>query len=771
MSDLSAGSRIAHYEILASLGAGGMAEVYRARDLTLGRQVALKILPAAALGNKDRELRFKHEATTVSALNHPNIVTIFEIGSDGDIIYIALELVDGKNVRQLLAGGPLPIATTLKIAAQIAEGLAKAHEAGVVHRDLKPENVMVTGDGLVKILDFGVAKIGGSAAAELEQFATATVAATRPGVVLGTAAYMSAEQARGALVDFRSDQFSLGLMLYEMVTAKHPFKRPTAVQTMAAIIDAPHEPLMSAAPTIPTPFGWIVDRCLSKRPDDRYGSTRDLARDLQQIATELSNPSGWSIKPPKPRARARASKRIDSIAVLPFANASGDADNDYLSDGITETMINSLSKIAGLKVMSRTTVFRYKDRSIDTQEVGVALRVRGIVTGRVQVKGDTMQVSAELVDVADGTQIWGNDYVRPLSDLMSLPQTLADDIASKLKLKSRGRRRAAGASKVPSPSSEAYQLYLRGRFSWNKRTPDEIKRGMEYLERATHEDPTFALAYAGLADCYSVLAAGEFAIFPPRQVMPKARAAAQRAVELDDSLAEAHCSLASVSFWFDWDWPLAERELTRALEINPGYAPAHAWLSEYLSATSRFDEALAAAKRATDLDPLSTSIMWSLARVYNLRGEFEEAIGEMQKSLQLEPQSLRPHYILAWAYYKTGQVEKAYDALERTIAAAGDTPFRKGFLGHIYAATGRTDDARRMVQEMNEQAKSRFVSNFYIGIVHAALGAIDEAFACMDRAFEERASYMAYFNVTPFLDALKGDPRFDQMVARLGLKR
>jgi TolB-like protein/Flp pilus assembly protein TadD len=629
---------------------------------------------------------------------------------------------------------------------------------------------MVTDDGLVKILDFGVAKIGGSAAAELEQFTTATVAATRPGVVLGTAAYMSAEQARGAAVDFRSDQFSLGLMLYEMVTGKHPFKRPTAVQTMAAIIDAPHEPLLSAAVTAPTPFGWIVDRCLSKRPEDRYGSTRDLARDLQQIAAELSNPSGWSIKPPKPRAPAKRSKKIDSIAVLPFVNASGDADNDYLCDGLTETVINSLSKIDGLKVMSRTTVFRYKDRSIDTQEVGVALHVRGIVTGRVQVKGDTMQVSAELVDVADGTQIWGNEYLRSLTDLMSLQQTLADDIVSKLRLKS-GARGKKAAARPQSASSEAYQLYLRGRFAWNKRTPDEIKRGMEYLERATHEDPTFALAYAGLADCYSVLAAGEFAIFPPRQVMPKARAAAQRAVELDESLAEAHCSLASVSFWFDWDWALAERELNRALEINRAYAPAHAWLAEYLSAMGRFDEALVSARRAADLDPLSTSIMWSLARVYNLRGEFEETIGEMQKSLQLEPQSLRPHYILAWAYYKTGQVQKAYDALEKTIAAAGDTPFRKGFLGHLYAATGRTDDARRMVHEMNEQSKSRFVSSFYIGIVHAALGEIDEAFACMDRAFEERASYMAYFNVTPFLDALKSDPRFDEMVARLGLKR
>ena len=459
MSAFPEGTRIGHYEILAHLGAGGMAEVYRARDLTLGRQVALKVLPAALLGNADRETRFRTEAMTVSALNHPNIVTIFEIGSANDIVYIALELIDGQTVRQLLTGGPLPIATTLKIGAQIAEGLAKAHEAGVVHRDLKPENVMLTTDGLVKILDFGVAKIAGSTASEIEQLTTGTIAATRPGMVLGTAAYMSSEQARGAAVDFRSDQFSLGLMLYEMATAKHPFRRETAVQTMAAIIDAPHQPLLAAAPAAPTVLGWIVDRCLSKRPEDRYGSTRDLAKDLQHVAAELSNPSGWSIKPPKVRSRARTSKRIDSIAVLPFVNASGDSDADYLSDGITETIINSLSKTPGLKVMSRTTVFRYKDRTVDTQEVGVALRVRGIVTGRVQLRGDKLQVSAELVDAADGTQVWGNEYKRSLNDLMSIQQDLADDIASKLRVSGGGRRRQARAAASQSQSSEAYQLY------------------------------------------------------------------------------------------------------------------------------------------------------------------------------------------------------------------------------------------------------------------------------------------------------------------------
>jgi serine/threonine-protein kinase len=763
------GTRFGHYELMARLGAGGMAEVYRARDLTLGRQVAIKVLPANVLVNRNQEARFRQEATTVSSINHPNIVTIFEIGTIDEVLYIAMELVEGKTLRQLLIGGALPIATVLDVGAQVADGLAKAHAAQIVHRDLKPENIMVTDDGLVKILDFGVAKVGDSTP-NIDDLATGSFFATRPGMVVGTAAYMSCEQARGHAVDFRSDQFVLGLVLYELATGRHPFRRASAVQTMSAIIDATHDPLLSAAPSAPPQLAWIVDRCLSKNPEHRYGSTRDLARDLQHLAGYHSGSGTVPIvlAPPKPKPRAATRRAIDSIAVLPFVNASRDADTDYLTEGITESIINSLSQVPKLKVIARSTMFRYRDRADDAQAVAAELQVRGVVTGRVQIRGDQLLVSAELVDAARGSQVWGGQYNCKFADVFSIPQEVATELTSALRVRLTGAQRKR-IGQPQSQSGEAYQLYLRGRFAWNKRTPDEIKRGMDYFERATHADPTFALAYAGLADCYCVLGAGEFAMFPPRQMMPKAKAAATRALELDDTRAETHAAVGSVSFWYDWDWAAAEREFVRAIELNPGYSVAHGWYAEFLSAMGRFDQAIAEARRAADLDPLSIATMWTLARVMNLSGDQLGAIAEMKRSLEIEPASIRPYFIMGWAYYKIGQVEEAYEALKATIAIGGDNPFKKGFLGHIYAVSGRVDDARQLLNELLELAKTRFVSAFYIAMVYSGLGELDSAFEYMDRAFEERSSYLAYAGVTPFLDGLKGDPRFNLLLQRLGL--
>jgi serine/threonine-protein kinase len=764
------GNRFGHYELIARLGAGGMAEVYRARDLTLGRHVAIKVLPADVLGDRNQEARFRQEAMTVSSINHPNIVTIFEIGTTDEVTYIAMELVEGKTLRQFLAGGALPMATVLAVGAQVADGLSKAHAAQIVHRDLKPENIMVTDDGLVKILDFGMAKVGGSTPSQVEDLATGSFFTTRPGVVLGTAAYMSSEQARGQAVDFRSDQFALGLVLYELTTGRHPFRRETAVQTMSAIIDATHQPLLSLAPSAPQQLAWIVDRCLSKNPGDRYGSTRDLARDLQHLAGFLSGSGAVPITPPPPAAKPRAATRraIDSIAVLPFVNATRDADTDYLTEGITESIINSLSQLPKLKVIARSTMFRYRDRADDAQAVAAELQVRGVVTGRVQIRADQLLVSAELMDAARGSQVWGGQYNCKLADVFSIPQEVATELTSALRVRLTGAQRQR-LGLPQSQSGEAYQLYLRGRFAWNKRTPDEIKRGMDYFERATHADPSFGLAYAGLADCYCVLGAGEFAMFPPRQMMPKAKAAATRAVELDSMRAETHAAVGSVNFWYDWDWAAAEREFLRAIELNPGYSVAHGWYAEFLSAMGRFDQAIAEARRAADLDPLSIATMWTLARVLNLSGDQLGAIAEMKRSLEIEPASMRPYYIMGWAYYKIGRVDKAYAALEASIALGGDNPFKKGFLGHIYAASGRVDDARKLLNELIELSKTRFVSAFYIAIVYAGLGELDAAFEYMDRAFEERSSYMAYAGVTPFLDGLKGDPRFGLLLQRLSL--
>ena len=767
MAPIAEGTRFGRFEITARLGAGGMAEVYRARDLTLGRQVALKVLPRHLLGDAHRAARFRQEAMAASSLNHPNIVTVYEIGTEGDMVYMALELVEGKTLRQMLVGGALPVAAGLKIGAQVAEGLAKAHATGIVHRDLKPENVMVTDDSLVKILDFGVAKIAGSAADELEQFATAPVVQTGQGVVLGTVAYMSPEQARGADVDLRSDQFALGILLYEMATGRHPFRRDTPVRTLSAILDATPESIFSYSSGAPAPLGWIIERCLAKNPEDRYGSTRDLARDLQALAQHLSGASGTlSVQAPA-RAKGKSRSSIDSIAVLPFVNASGDADADYLGDGITETIINSLSQLPKLRVMARSTVFRYKDRADDAQRVGAELQVRAVVTGRVQIRGGNLVVSAELVNVAEGSQLWGAQYNRKFEDIFSIQEDIATEITAKLRVRLTGAQRKR-LSTPQTRSSEAYELYLRGRFFWNKRTPEGIKQGVEHFERAIALDPDFALAHAGLADCYCVMGAGEFGIFPPRQVMPKAQAAAARAVALDDSLAETHSALATVKFWYDWDWPAAEREFQRAILINPGYAAAHAWYAEFLSAMGRFEEALDEGRRAASLDPMSVTAMWTLARVLNLAGDHVAAIAEMLKALEIEPTFVRPYYILAWAHYRRGEIDKAFDALRKSVSLGGDSPFKKGFTGHLHGALGQVEEARKILDEMAEQAKIRYVSPFYVSIVYAGLGDKDRAFEYLEKALTERSSYMAYLKVTPFVDALRSDPRFADLMRRMG---
>lgn len=760
------GSRFGHYEVIARLGAGAMAEVYRARDLTLGRQVALKVLPAQVLTDPSRLARFRQEASAASSLNHPNIVTVYEIGQVDELTYIALELVEGKTLRELLTGTPLGTLTVVRLAEQIAEGLAKAHGATIVHRDLKPENVMVTDDELVKILDFGIAKFAQPASSDdTTDLVAASQVQTGSGIVLGTVTYMSPEQARGQTVDFRSDQFALGVMLYEMTTGRHPFRSQSTAETLSAIIRDTPPPVAALNAGTPAPLCWIIDRCLAKDPDDRYASTRDLARDLEAIAQHLSNPSGSVFAAPRPRAKR---KIIDSLAVLPLVNASGDADADYLGDGITERIINELSRLRKLKVMARSTVFRYKDRAEDPQRVGLDLRVDAVVTGRVVLRGDTLTVSAELVDVGEGSQLWGAQYTRKVDDISSLHEEISNEIATRL----RGRRSAAKPARPARPattSGEAYQLYLRGRFFWNKRTPEGIKRGIEYLQRAIDTDPLFALAHAGLADCYSVLAASEFAIFPPRQIMPRAKAAATQAVEIDDGLAEAHCALASIKFWYDWDWPGAERGFKRALDLNPGYAAAHTWYGEFLSAMERPQEALAECRRSVDLDPLSVTALWSLGRVLLITHEYDLAIEEMHKALEIDPTFMRPYYVLAWAYYKVGRPEEGIASIQKSIAIGGENPFKKGYLGHLYAITGKPDEARRILEELAAQSALRYVSGFYRAIVHCGLGEADQAFTYLDQAVDERSGWLPYAKVGAFLDPLRDDPRFGDLLRRIGL--
>ena len=747
------GSRINHFEILSLLGTGGMGEVYRARDLRLGREVALKVLPPEAFDSPERLGRFDREARAASALNHPNIVTIYEIGSADRQQYIAMELVEGSSLRELIALGSVAVPRALRIATQIAEALARAHSAGVVHRDLKPENVMLTPDGLVKVLDFGIAKL--EEWASHPDGATAT-AATQAGVVLGTTEYMSPEQARGLAVDFRSDLFALGVLISELVTGRHPFRRDTPLQTLLAVIEQPAATVVD----LPAPVQAILDRCLAKTADARYPSSVELVRDLRDAADRTS--SGRAV----PAGRARRPRPAASLGVLPFVNEGADPDLEYLSDGISETIINALSPLPRLKVMARSTMFRYRGKSVDPQRVGRELDVGAVLTGRMLHRGGRLHVSVELVDVLEGSQLWGKQYDREFSEVSGIQEEIAQEISEHLKLKLSAPQKKRLAKRFTS-SPEAFRTYLKGRYFWNKRTPDGIRKGIALFHQAIELDPTFARAYAGIADSYALLSAGEYGVMPPRESMLKARAAAERALELDDQLAEAHCSLAFSRFWFDWNWAEAEREFTRALELNPGYSIGEMWYSDFLAAMGRFPEAEAHARRAQELDPLSAVPMVALGRVLYFARRFEEALQEFRRSLELDPTFVRALLMSAVALANLDRPEEALAAVDRAIAASGGSALMLSVRGQIAARGGRRQEAVAVLHELDARARDGYVSSYNRAAVYATLGELDAAFEWLERAYDERSSSLVYLRVSPLLENVRRDARFDVLQLRI----
>ena len=556
---IAVGVRLGRYQILAPLGAGGMGEVYCARDTRLDRKVAVKVLPEAFARDPLYLARFEQEARAVAALSHPNILAIHDYGTEGGIPFAVMELLEGENLRATLARSPLPWRRALEIGAAIAEGLAVAHDRGIVHRDLKPENLFLTCDGQVKILDFGLARMELPTVAGDDTSPHLHVR-TAPGTVMGTVGYMSPEQVRGQAVDVRSDFFSLGCVLYEMVSGCRPFQRGSAADTMAAILHEEPASLGGLAVSAPPELETALRRCLDKEPGSRFPSARALASALRAILDGAEFPvtiPPTQTRPPSPPLPAHPI--LDALAVLPLVNTSADPDSEYLADGITESLITLLSRLPGLRVMARSTVFRYKGRDIDVQEVGRTLQVRAVLTGRLHQRGARLILKAELVDVADGIQLWGERYDRELTDLFAVEEAVARDIAEQLRLHLSGdaERRLA---RPPAANAAAYQLYLKGRYHWNKRTDEGLRKSVELFEQAIDRDPAFALAYAGLADAYHNL--GGWGLLAPREAYPRAKAAASRALALDEHLAEAHVSLAMVRKEYEWDWAGAERSYT-----------------------------------------------------------------------------------------------------------------------------------------------------------------------------------------------------------------
>jgi serine/threonine-protein kinase len=761
---VAAGTRMGRYTVRSELGTGGMGEVYLAQDTQLDRTVALKVLPADFAKSSERMRRFLQEARAASSLSHPNAAHIYEIGEAEGTAFIAMEYVEGETLGARIISGQLSNQEIADIGMQVADCLEEAHSKGIVHRDIKPSNIMLTSRGQVKVLDFGLAKVL-RPANETISSDIATQVKTSPGVVMGTIQYMSPEQALGREIDHRSDIFSLGAVLYAMATGRAPFAGSSIGETIDRILNFQPEAMARFNYELSPELERIVRKCIEKDRTHRYQSARDLWNDLRSVSGEAQGKTATTAR--TVGRRQRVSKAIDSLAVLPLVNASNDANMEYLSDGITESIINALSQLPRLRVVARSTVFRYKGHEVDAQEVGRELGVRAVLTGRVRHLGDVLMIGTELIDVQNDAHLWGEHYNRKLADIFEVQEEIAREISEKLRVKLTGKAREQLA-KRHTENAEAYKLYLKGRFHWNKRTRESLKKGIEYFRRAIEKDSNYALAYTGLADCYNSLS--RFGWLSPDEAMPKAKEAAEKALEIDANLAEAHNSRAFVAENYEWLWSVAEREYKRAIELNPNYATAHQWYGEYLATIGRFEEGLEQLKQAEQLDPLSLIINSDLGLPYFFARQYDRAIEQWQKTVELDPEFWLAHYALALVYEQKGMYSEAITESKRALNLFSDGPWVLAGLGHIYALSGKRDEAYQILDELMERAKKSYISPFDLALIHAGLGEKDEAITWLEKAYEERNQWLTWLKVEPRLDALRTDPRFIDLVRRVGLE-
>ncbi|MDQ6894262.1 MAG: protein kinase [Acidobacteriota bacterium] len=784
---LPAGSRLGPYEVVAPLGAGGMGEVYRARDTRLKRDVAIKVLPASFSKDADRLRRFEQEAEAASSLNHPNILVIYDIGSSDGVPYIVSELLEGETLRARLAGGAFTPRRALGHALQIADGLAAAHEKGIVHRDLKPENIFVSNDGRVKILDFGLAKLTEPRDSSTPPSDLPTIGSA-PGVALGTLGYMSPEQVRGRDADARSDIFSFGAILYEMLSGRRAFQGDTSADTMTAILMKEPPDLSATNREAPPGLDRIVRHCLEKNPEQRFHSAHDLAFDLQALS-DVSMPAAHALGPGSGRRWNRAwllgglaialaaaagvwllrrpiTPTIDSLAVLPFVNASGDSGSDYLSEGITESLTNSLSQLPNLRVTARTIAGRYKGKDAEPQRVGRELGVRAVLSGKVLQRGNTLTIQTDLVDVGNGAQLWGDHYSRKMTDILAVQEEIAREISEKLRIRLSGEQKHR-LTKRSTKNTEAYQAYLKGRYYFEHRNEKVLETAIQYFNTAIEKDPSYALAYSGLADSYVVMTS--YSVRPPKDAYPRGRAAAAKALELDEDLADPHASLGWIATHYDWDWRAAEREFKRAIELEPSYpATAHFWYAMLLSATSRHAEAIAEMKKAAELDPLAPVIQWNFARILVYARQFDAAIEAGRRAVELSPSLATSHGRLGLAYLARGMNEEAAVHFRKALALGPETPLALYYAAGLARCGGRTE-AVAIIDKLERIAEKQYVLPFYFATLFESLGDRESTLAWLERAFDDHSWGMVFLNVDPFFDDLRPDPRFKDLLRRLKL--
>lgn len=782
------GMQLGPYKILSRIGGGGMGEIFRALDTRLGREVAIKVLPQHLAENPLSLTRFEREARAVAALSHPHILSIHDFGTDQGVTYAVMELLKGETLRDCIHRSPLHWRKATEIANEVAEGLSAAHSNGIVHRDLKPENIFITSDGHAKILDFGLARSDQSTQEQVNSFAPTVEPQTESGVVMGTVPYMSPEQARGDHVDARSDIFSFGVVLYEILTGRGPFTRKTGAETVAAILKEDPVPVTETDRKIPVDLDQILFHCLEKNPDARFQTARDLSFALRQVlqvstsskashtAIERKNAFRYAWLIPllilsalsfyflKSRQKPETVPfpKIQSLAVLPLANLSGNREQDYFADGLTEALITNLAKIQALKVISRTSVMQYKATKKPLNEIASELKVDALVEGSVLRSGNRIRITAQLIDGKSDRHMWAEEYERDWQDVLSLQSEVARAIAHEIRIAVTPEEEKRLRASKPIPP-EIHELYVKGRYFLNKGGGENIRTAMQNFEKAIGMDPAQALPYAGLADCYVSLADW---YLPPTETLPKGKAAALRALELNDDLGEAFASLGIIRFFLDYDWTGAERDFQRSLQLSPGYSVASDLYGVFLSGMGKSKEAEVHLKRAVELDPLSPVIYADLGFAYYLHHEHDKAIDSYKRGLEIDPNFAILLANMALAQVAKGRFAEAIPSAKRA-AQLDDSPLVLCILGQVYGWSGHPEDARQVILQLDEISKHRYVCPYEKGLIYLSIGQNDQALQWLQKAYEGNSMCMVWLKTDSRWDAARSDPRFQAVLDRM----